>query len=77
MFWFCEIFDSLTAKYGARHIIASKGKFLLFKRKKDAKKYLDEVLDFGDEYIRDCVHFEKIRSEEAKKFFKNYEYEII
>ena len=77
MFWICEFVDSLTAKDGARHIAAHEKKFLMFKRKKDAKKYLDEVLDLGDEYIRDCVCFEKISLEKAKKLFGNYEYEII
>lgn len=77
MFWTCEFFDSLTAKDGARHFVARERKFLLFKRKKDAKKYLDEVLDLSDEYIRDCVHFDKISLEEAQKLFRNYEYEII
>ena len=77
MFWICEFIDSLTAKDGARHIAAREKKFLIFKRKKDAKKYLDEVLDLGDEYIRDCVYFEKISLEEAKKLFRNHEYEII
>ena len=77
MFWICEFIDSLTAKDGARHIAAREKKFLIFKRKKDAKKYLDEVLDLGDEYIRDCVYFEKISLEEAKKLFGNYKYEII
>ena len=77
MFWICEFVDSLTAKDGARHIAAREKKFLIFKRKKDAKKYLDEVLDLGDEYIRDCVYFEKISLEEAKKLFRNHEYEII
>ena len=77
MFWICEFVDSLTAKDSARHIAAREKKFLIFKRKKDAKKYLDEVLDLGDEYIRDCVYFEKISLEEAKKLFRNHEYEII
>ena len=77
MFWICEFVDSLTAKDSARHIAAREKKFLIFKRKKDAKKYLDEVLDLNDEYIRDCVYFEKISLEEAKKLFGNYEYEII
>ena len=77
MFWICEFFDSLTAKDSARHIAAREQRFLMFKRKKDAKKYLYEVLDLGDEYIRDCVYFEKISLEEAKKLFGNYEYEII
>ena len=77
MFWICEFVDSLTAKDSARHIAAREQRFLMFKRKKDAKKYLDEVLDLDDEYIRDCVCFEKISLEEAKKLFGNYEYEII
>ena len=77
MFWICEFVDSLTAKDSARHITAHEKKFLIFKRKKDAKKYLDEVLDLNDEYIRDCVYFEKISLEEAKKLFRNHEYEII
>ena len=77
MFWICEFIDSLTAKDSARHIAAHEKKFLIFKRKKDAKKYLDEVLDLNDEYIRDCVYFEKISLEEAKKLFRNHEYEII
>ena len=77
MFWICEFVDSLTAKDSARHIAAREKKFLIFKRKKDAKKYLDEVLDLNDEYIRDCVYFEKISLEEAKKLFRNHEYEII
>ena len=77
MFWICEFIDSLTAKDSARHIAAREQRFLMFKRKKDAKKYLDEVLDLGDEYIRDCVYFEKISLEEAKKLFRNHEYEII
>ena len=77
MFWICEFVDSLTAKDSARHIAAREKKFLIFKRKKDAKKYLDEVLDLDDEYIRDCVYFEKISLEEAKKLFRNHEYEII
>ena len=77
MFWICEFFDLLTAKDGARHIAAREKKFLIFKRKKDAKKYLDEVLDLNDEYIRDCVYFEKISLKEAKKLFRNHEYEII
>ena len=77
MFWICEFFDSLTAKDGARHIAAREKKFLIFKRKKDAKKYLDEVLDLNDEYIKECVCFEKISLEDAKKLFGNYEYEII
>ena len=46
-------------------------------KKKDAKKYLHEVLNHSDEYIRDCVCFEKISLEKAKKLFGNYEYEII
>ena len=77
MFWICEFIDSLTAKDSARHIAAREQRFLMFKRKKDAKKYLDEVLDLNDEYIRDCVYFEKISLEEAKKLFRNHEYEII
>lgn len=77
MFWICEFLDSLTAKDGARHIAAREKKFLMFKRKKDAKKYLYEVLNHSDEYIRDCVCFEKISLEEAKKLFGNYKYEII
>lgn len=77
MFWICEFLDSLTAKDGVRHIAAREKKFLMFKRKKDAKKYLNEVLELGDEYIKDCVCFEKISLEEAKKLFRNYEYEII
>ena len=77
MFWICEFIDSLTAKDSARHIAAREQRFLMFKRKKDAKKYLDEVLDLNDEYIRDCVYFEKISLEEAKKLFRNEEYEII
>lgn len=77
MFWICEFVDSLTAKDSARHIAAREQRFLMFKRKKDAKKYLNEVLNYTDEYIRDCVYFEKISLEEAKKLFGNYEYEII
>lgn len=77
MFWICEFVDSLTAKDNARHIAAREKKFLVFKRKKDAKKYLNEVLELSDEYIKDCVYFEKISLEEAKKLFGNYEYEII
>ena len=77
MFWICEFLDSLTAKDGARHIAAREKRFLMFKRKKDAKKYLNEVLNHSDEYIRDCVCFEKISLEKAKKLFGNYEYEII
>ena len=77
MFWICEFVDSLTAKDSARHIAAREQRFLMFKRKKDAKKYLNEVLNHSDEYIKDCVYFEKISLEEAKKLFGNYEYEII
>lgn len=77
MFWICEFIDSLTAKDSARHIAAREQRFLMFKRKKDAKKYLNEVLNHTDEYIKDCVYFEKISLEEAKKLFGNYEYEII
>ena len=77
MFWICEFVDSLTAKDSARHIATREQRFLMFKRKKDAKKYLDEVLNLNDEYIRDCVYFEKISLEEAKKLFRNHEYEII
>lgn len=77
MFWICEFLDSLTAKDSARHIAAREQRFLMFKRKKDAKKYLNEVLDLDDEYIRDCVCFEKISLEDAKKLFGNYKYEII
>lgn len=77
MFWICEFVDSLTAKDSARHIAAREQRFLMFKRKKDAKKYLNEVLNHSDEYIRDCVYFEKINLEKAKKLFGNYKYEII
>ena len=73
MFWICEFVDSLTAKDSARHIAAREQRFLMFKRKKDAKKYLNEVLNHSDEYIKDCVYFEKISIEEAKKLFGNYE----
>lgn len=77
MFWICEFVDSLTAKDSARHIAALEQRFLMFKRKKDAKKYLHEVLNHSDEYIRDCVYFEKISLEEAKKLFGRYQYQII
>lgn len=77
MFWICEIFDSLTAKEGARHILSNRETFLLFRKRKDAKKYVDEVLSLPDEYIEQCVHFEKIQLKELKKLFGNYEHEII
>lgn len=66
MFWMCEWFD----KEGI-HVLGENGKFVLFKRKKNAILYLNE---------RD-VNFEpnivKISLEEAKKLFGSYKYEII
>lgn len=66
MFWICDWFDS-----DGRHILGKKGKFLLFKYKKNAVDYLEEKdANFKPNII-------KISLEKAKKLFGNYEYEII
>lgn len=66
MFWMCEWFD----KEGI-HVLGENKKFILFKRKKDAKNYLDEKdANFEPNIV-------KINLEEAKQLFGNYEYEII
>jgi len=66
MFWICNWFDS-----EGRHVLGENGKFILFKRKKDAKKYLDEKeTNFEPNIV-------KISLKEAKQLFGKYSYKII
>lgn len=66
MFWMCEWFD----KEGI-HVLGENGKFVLFKRKKNAILYLNERdVNFKPNIV-------KISLEEAKKLFGSYKYEII
>lgn len=78
MYWICEFFDSYTAKDATSTLLAEQGTFLVFKRKKNVKKYLLENTSIGDEYFKECVHLEKIIGLNAvNKFFGNYKYKII